>query len=337
MCSHSANILLILTIWCGTCFTSSSVSSKPLFIEDTIAHKTKYKDALTEILEMIDGKKPYSFKRAVFITENAYCNNALDYEAFNKEIGMISSKLRLMINKRGLDKYRTAGNWAVFTFMTDSIPENEFKPYRYDFDDFMGENNWKNMFVSKLISSRKGNCHSLPYFYKIICNEMKTDAFLAVAPNHLYIKHIDEHGNWANLELTSGGFFNDQSIIKEMNIPIESIKSEIYLTPLNEKEEIAICLFDLASGYKNLFGDDEVSLNIINSGLNIYPKSPNLLMLKANWYISKIKEEYFKIDRNNEKISMLEKEKNTCVNQLDRLGIRNVTTERYEDWVNSSK
>jgi hypothetical protein len=168
--------------------------------------KSIYNQAYSEQLKMLDGKVPIDFKYAVFLTENAYYKGQLNYKIFCDEITNTGFQLNNLIAQRGLENYKTATNWAVFTFMTDSLPINNFKPCTYDFDDFMGEKDWTKMFVTKLIKTKSGNCHSLPYYYKILCEEIGGKAFLALAPNHVYIKHIDENGQWVNVELTNGGF-----------------------------------------------------------------------------------------------------------------------------------
>lgn len=40
--------------------------------------KDNYERAFLELKEMMEGKTPASFKRAVFITENAFSNDTLD-------------------------------------------------------------------------------------------------------------------------------------------------------------------------------------------------------------------------------------------------------------------
>ena len=73
-----------------------------------------------------------------------------------------------MIDNRNLRQYKTAGNWAVFTYMSDSIPENDFKPYQYDFENFMSNSNIESSLVSRLLKRKRGNCRSLPFLYKIL-------------------------------------------------------------------------------------------------------------------------------------------------------------------------
>lgn len=46
----------------------------------------QYFEAFSELQAMLNDEAPLSFKRAVFVTENAFFNNQLDYEVFNKSI-----------------------------------------------------------------------------------------------------------------------------------------------------------------------------------------------------------------------------------------------------------
>ncbi len=69
---------------------------------------------------------------------------------------------------------------AIFRLMTDSIPfyfnDSEgfiHLPFHYNFDDYAGNKDWSNTFVTKLLTSHKGNCHSLPILYKLIAEEMR--------------------------------------------------------------------------------------------------------------------------------------------------------------------
>lgn len=243
-----------------------------------------YKEAFAEQLQMLKGQKPMNYKRAVFLTENAYYKGQLNYQTFCNNISSTGQQLKALIKQRGLEKFKTAGNFAVFIYMTDSSAINNFKPCTYDFDDFMGDKDWTKMFVTKLMKTKSGNCHSMPTYYKILCEEIGAKASLALAPNHLYIKHIDEKGQWTNLELTNGGFPRDQWIIKEMAITVEAIKSGAYMTALTEKQSIAMCMFDLANGYRFLHGYDDFVLKVTNTALQYFSKCIPLLMTKANYY-----------------------------------------------------
>lgn len=292
-----------------------------------------YEAAFSEIQMMLKGEQKFSFKRAVFVTENAFNAGKLDYAVYTAEISQVGGKLKQFIRERNLTSYKTAGNFAAFTFMTDSVKENGFQPYRYDFDDFMGDIDWQSMFVTKLMRTKKGNCHSLPYFYKIICDEIGAEAFLAMAPNHVYIKHKDEAGQWVNVELTSGGFPRDQWMIQQMAISVESIKSNAYMTPLSEIETLAMCLFDLAENYEKQFGYDEFLLKVVEEGLKYYPNSIQLTMQKSNYY-GMMAKQLFEANLPLEAKRMYGAQ-TSIIERMNTLGHKQMPPELYEQWVKS--
>lgn len=287
--------------------------------------------AFSEQLQMLQGQKPVDFKRAVFLTENSFYCGKLNYQVYCSDISNIGLKLKNMIKQKGIERFRTAGNWATFVFMTDSSSVNNFKPYRYDFDDFMGDKDWSKMFVTKLMKTHGGNCHSLPYLYKILCEEIGANACLALAPNHVYIKHKDENNQWTNVEMTSGGFPRDQWIIKEMAITVESLKKEAYMAPLTPKEEIAMTMFDLAGSYQFKFGYDAFTLEVINTALKYFPNGIPLLQFKANCLQNLIKETRENSTTHISNAKLLK----TTLASIDSLGYKDTPPEIYREWVKS--
>ncbi|MDI9320628.1 MAG: hypothetical protein QM530_09170 [Phycisphaerales bacterium] len=138
------------------------------------------------------------------MTENAYYKGPLNDPSFCNDTTSTGQQLKTLIKQRGLKKYKTSSNWAVYTYMADSLSSNNYKPCTDDFNDFMGDKVWTKMFVTKLMKTKSGNCHSLPTYDRLLCEEIGGNASLALAPNHLYIKHLDEKGQWTNVELTIG-------------------------------------------------------------------------------------------------------------------------------------
>ena len=298
-------------------------------------HRKLYEQAFDEQHRMLKGELPIDFKRAVYITENAYHNGTLNYDSFKSEITQTGNQLKNLIRQRKLTGYKTAGNWAVFTYMTDSLPINNYTPCTYDFDDFMGEKDWTKMFTTKLMRTKSGNCHSLPYYYKVLCEEIGATAHLTLAPNHIYIKHIDEKGQWTNVELTNGGFPRDQWIIKQMAISVEAIKNEIYMKPLTQKESIALTMFDLASSYDFQFGIDSFYLSVVDTALIYFPKCVPLLMSKANYYAKTGMKEQKKNNPNQTILKEMYDNQELVYQQINNLGHKEMPIELYEQWVQS--
>lgn len=298
-------------------------------------HKQLYENAFNEMSQMLEGKKPISFKRAVFIMENAYLGNTWTYEKFNQQITAITSKLQQLIKERQFEKFKTAGNWAAFTYMTDSIQQNNFKPYTYDFDNFLPDKDPTVGFVTKVLTTNKGNCMSLPFLYKILTEETGASAWLALAPIHCYIKHKDEKGKWVNLEMTSGSFSRDEWIMQEAGVTVEQIKTGIYMNALSQKQSIALIMKDLASNYQFQFGIGSFDLKVSETALKYYPTSVNLLMSKFEHY----RQILLQARRQNNKI--LEEQTNKTLYLIDMrliaLAYKEPSKGDYENWVKENK
>jgi len=97
-----------------------------------------YKASADEIILMLQGKQKLDFKRAVFLLENAYYGGKLNYETFRKQIDDIKTKLYQIKKRAPIPNENMKNNWAVFSYMVDSIKENNFKPYQYDLKKFYG-------------------------------------------------------------------------------------------------------------------------------------------------------------------------------------------------------
>ncbi|HVW99082.1 MAG TPA: hypothetical protein VHA52_01365 [Candidatus Babeliaceae bacterium] len=297
--------------------------------------KQAYTTAFSEQLRMLEGKQTTSFKRAVFLTENAYYGNTLNYNSFCSQIRSIAVTLQQMIRGRNLSAYKTAPNWAAFSFMTDTIPANNFKPFTYDFDDFTGSKDWSKMFVTKLLKTHSGNCHSLPYLYKIICEEIGGTAYLAFAPNHCYIKHIGENGQWTNVELTNPSFPSDQDIVKQDYVTVEEIRQNIYMAPLTQKQSIASAMRDLAEGYKAKIGYDNFYMTIVNTALKYYPKCIPLIQDKANCLLTMIKAEQKKSHPDTAILFADIRAHKQTMKTINALGYKDMPLELYKEWVKS--
>ncbi len=294
-----------------------------------------YKDAYYKILNMLEEKDSLCFKLAVFYTENAFYKDSLDYTKFQKHLDSVVKKLNYLIDSKNISSYKTAKQYAIWSYMCEPSILNDSITMQYDFNDFMGYNDWSTQFVTKLIKTKKGNCHSLPFYFKILSEEIGCESFLVSAPSHLYIKHLSEAGEWVNIELTNGGFSSDAWIISSMAITAEGIRNGIYMRPLSLKESVAFCLYDLAMGYKEKYGFDKNALEMCEKSLEYYPKNVMAIMFKAD----AIKEEINAIKRqpntnNLDRIWLKERilSHEVLVRQIELLGHREMTEKEYEQW-----
>lgn len=209
-----------------------------------------YRHAFLEIKNMLEEKTQYDFKRAVFVVDNAFMKGSLDWNWYLTEI---TSKIPIFenaIQKAGFGKYPTSKNWAIHMYMTDtSVTGNGLQPYQYDYDNYTNDSTGV---VYNLLKNKRGNCRSLPYLYKIWCDEFNAKAYLALAPMHVFIKQQDETGVWWNIELTSFyKYMTSEDYIEQSNIQKTALESGLYLKQLDNKENLAILLDDLLRYYLN--------------------------------------------------------------------------------------
>ncbi|MDR2684001.1 MAG: hypothetical protein LBB53_01305 [Prevotellaceae bacterium] len=293
-----------------------------------------YKTSFDEMIAMIKDEKPVDFKRAVFLVENAHYDNTFDYSKFCAEIDFHVEKIKQLIKAQPADvqKFKTIKNWAIFVYMTTELPENDYKPFLYDFDHFLQTENAANGFVTKLLKTKKGNCQSLPYLYKILANEIGAEAYLAFAPMHCYIKHKDEEGKWRNIELTNGSIARDVWIIQSSGVTAEQIASGLYMRACSKKEHIAQCVADLMMSYDKRFMLDLLTLPMIDTALSYFPKNFLLLIQKINSYDIFLRFEKKSKNPDNELINSYTAKLNETNKQLDDLGYVDGDLEKYKQW-----
>lgn len=290
---------------------------------------------------MIENENNYCFKKAVLSVENAYLGGRLDTLKINRQIKFLNNFCKSLIKERFLayverDKEKV-NKWAsVFEVMHDTIPLNindtiyKYEPFSYDFDDVFGHKKRESLFVSKLLETRKGNCHSLPYLYKILAEELGTDANLALAPNHIYIKHRNIKNGWYNTELTSGIFPMDSWIMASGFVHIDAITNGVYMKALNNKESIALVLIDLADNYNAKFpnNDGTFVLKCCETAIKAYPNFATALILRAETHYTQIEKIQDKVKHDLE-FKNLEEE----YAHIHQIGYRNMPEDMYINWL----
>ncbi|MDR1112696.1 MAG: hypothetical protein LBL18_02905 [Bacteroidales bacterium] len=296
-----------------------------------------YEEACRSMDSMLSGKAPLDFKKAILLTENAYWEKTLDMEDFDRYLQLYAAICRGIISSGNIiykesDAEKAVAQCAVFLFMTDSTPvtvENNVvsvPPFEYNFDDFAGQKEWSSTFVSTLLQTGKGNCHSLPYLYKLLMNELGHDAFLSLAPSHLYIKAYNKQVGWYNIELTCGDFPTDAWIMSSGYIHIDALRNGLYMDTLSLKQSIVLCLTDLARGYYAKFGleDGRLILKCCENALEYFPHYINALLLKAE-ILLKLEQQVAGNAKNDSQTVLLR----DLYSYIHRLGYRQMPVEMY--------
>ncbi|MCZ8023620.1 MAG: hypothetical protein O9294_17785 [Cytophagales bacterium] len=278
-----------------------------------------FRQAFKEISAMLEGKQPLDFEKAVFITENAYRDNSLNYEDFKSALNVHSAIIEQFIKandkydwrqfvrgnmgiapdmeKEAKERYRKAlANWAIFSYLTDTLTvkleDQEFShlPYTYSNDDPFGTADWKNSQTMNLLETQKGNCYSLVTLFKIFSERFKSEANIVTAPQHIYIEHRDPKGSRFNVEVATRSFPDMGSIQTLTYTTREALLNDISMRKLDLKQSVGLNLVYLAKGYeyKNKVKDDEFILACANTALQHDPKNLNALLLKAQVYEQRV-------------------------------------------------
>jgi hypothetical protein len=155
-------------------------------------HSIAVNDSLTEINyllafqhieKMLSNENTFSFENAIYLIENAYCNNTLSKASFINTIDFHANRIiqfsnankfrlnrvdSIYLNKPGIntiskeEKEKTFNkvllNWAIYTYLTDTTywKQNDGSylpqyPITYNTADPFGSENWENTMVSNLI------------------------------------------------------------------------------------------------------------------------------------------------------------------------------------------
>ncbi len=321
-----------------------------LFALVSIGTKAEIRDSIylqtySKIESMLSGKDSINFKQTVFSTENAYFDNQLDKTAFDVAVKFNTSICRGIIASGNIeypekDKEKATAQCAVFVYMTDSIPVNTnsgvvmHTPFTYNFDDFAGQKDWSNMFASTLMQTQKGNCHSLPYLYKMIMDELGQPVYLSLAPNHIYIKAHNKRVGWYNIELTCGDFPTDAWLMASGYIHTDALRNGIYMDTLSTKQSVSLCLVDLAQGYQAKFGiqDGSFILKCCETALTHFPKYINAMLLKAETLTALYKQSH----KDSEQGKKLFAKMNEIYTHIHELGYRKMPQGMYLNWLKSS-
>ena len=309
-----------------------------------------YYSAYDELLNMTTGKTPIDIGKAVFLVENAYNDNKGSYNEFNTALNQIVQLCNDYIDHKGYDKNSNlTKNMVLFRFLSDTIvwKGTAHFPISYDFDDYMGHKDWRKMFVTKLLKTGSGQCHSMPLLYKTLAQRMGAEAYISFSPKHTYIQ-FKERNKFYSIELTNGMIIIEDLIFESGFIKTETIRSGIYMDTLSNQQTVAYMMQDLAQGYGMKFGSDGFVLKALNKSMEYFPNSIHGMKLKSNYYTGlfqnymyTIKNKY-KDNPNPQQLKVKYPiaydaylQMTAMYDLIDNTGYEPITPAQYENWLNS--
>jgi len=305
----------------------------------------RYQSAFNTIVNLADANERGDFKKAVYTVENTYWGNSIDQNKFNDIITRMATICNAWVKANKVpysfeDSANFSANLSIFKILKDTIKLSvdgsafTLLPFEYDFDDYAGKDDWSKMFVTKLLNTHSGNCHSLPFLYNILADELNAKCWLALAPGHIYIRNYSKKDGWYNTELTTGDFPVDAWLTASGYISLQALQSGLYCDTLSNQESIALCLLDLAKCYerqtKNYY--DGFIIQCCEKVLAYHPLNAVAMLLKAE--TTKQIYERQKLEKNKlADSSYVSMEKQYLL--LYNLGYREMPNEMYREWLAS--
>jgi hypothetical protein len=245
---------------------------------DVLMQKQAFYEANLELEAMLNGDASTDYERAVFVMENAYRANTIDYTVYEEVLDFHTQNIRLLAEANrdsvleGLpdvmfeteeqkqERYdMLLNNWAIHHYMTDTtiIRDGEFEyvhmPYNYSYSDPMGVLEWKHTQVMNLLDNKAGNCYAMVNLYMIFAKRLGTDARIGVAPGHVFVMHDGMDGREYFVELSNGSFPGTGTIMTLSYSPLEAVKEGISMRELTEEQAVGMCLVYLGKAYEQSF------------------------------------------------------------------------------------
>ncbi|MFT3995758.1 MAG: hypothetical protein QM660_15720, partial [Dysgonomonas sp.] len=204
--------------------------------------------AFDEINRMLNGENTLNLGRAVFLVENAYHNNKYDYTDYKDGIKSSVDFCNQKIQEEKLNKDdNLVKNMMLFRFMSDTLKLKDKStqktqthyPVKYNYEDYNSQISYDSHFVTTLMQTNTGQCHSMPLYYLVLAEEMNAEAYWSFSPRHSFVKIQDKKGNWHNLELTAKAILSDTHYMNNSYIKAEALQNKIYLEPMDKTNIIA--------------------------------------------------------------------------------------------------
>lgn len=260
---------------------------------ETEVQQKKYDDALQTLKDMLSGKKQLSIAGAYYTIENAYGKPYMGKEEFLKQLKESAEFIKAWLQQNNYSHDDAeARHYGIQKFMSEELSITQavkddnhanfqttiHKPFHYDYEDFSGEKDFRNFFVTKLSATGTGQCNSMPAMYLCLAEALNTEAYLSFAPQHSFIKYKDAEGVLHNYEPTSNWHITDRWYQDNMFISAEAKRSGIFLDTANSRQLIANCMVDLAHSYMVKFDawDEKFIADCITSSKVAYPRDNNI-------------------------------------------------------------
>lgn len=316
--------------------------------EFEVRNKRQYEAGYQALAEMLTGQRAENLPLAVFIVENSYSAGSLNFTTFKTDLENLAKMCRGLAGANGSQAARFM---ALHQLMTDTVRVgyagkvvSKHQPYRYDFNDFWGRDDYTKMFVTKLLQTNSGQCHSLPLLYKMLADQLGIRSSISMAPNHSYIQVVGPDSELYSYETTNGHFTTDAFYMTTGYVKTAALKARAYLDTLTLYQTIAYQVSDLALGYAHYYGNDDFTEKCAALAMKYYPQSIQARIILHNSALARFARAYQAAGSPSKEQSMqlpalqpLWTEVQRWQQALDAVGYEEIPQALYARWLKSAE
>ncbi len=251
-----------------------------------------------------EGKDPIEVVRAVLqapedsvdlatakLTFDKLIDPAIDVGAGVAQINRMAEAIRAMAGLSASSRQKLS---AVRDYIYVAGPWNNHRPYQYDLDDPFGEK-ITNKLLPNYISSRRGNCVTMPFLFIILADRMGLPATASTAPNHIFVKATDETtGKTFNLEATSGAHVTrDVWYRQKMPMTDAAIANGVYMKALTRRETLAVMASTVLEHYRAT-NQHERAIGVANAMVAAYPSYADAMVHRGSVFADLLEENFYR-------------------------------------------
>lgn len=266
------------------------------FIGFSFAQETGKKQAQLDpselLYELVAGKQAHLSIGEAKLHVDLVIDPSSDVAAVREAVNRLAGETFALAGTGADDNSKMV---AMRTILYEPGPWNDHRPFAYDHDDPQGQNvNHKTM--AYYISSRKGNCVTMPMLILMIGELLDLDMTFTTAPQHLFV-HFDPKeqsgdSDLQRIEGTSGGYPQTLSWMRKQfpSITDQALENDIYFARLDETQSKAL-VGETLMQYLFEKEDHREQAQVAELILSFYPNNDNAILHRAGAYDRVIRKE----------------------------------------------
>ncbi|MDP1615219.1 MAG: transglutaminase family protein [Methylococcales bacterium] len=256
----------------------------------TVFDSSNFREAQTLKAILEQPEEAIDFAKAN-LTIDKIVDPSIDIEANIKKIDAIVKTIQSLLPAGATSRDKML---AIRKYLYEPGAWNNNQPYQYDFDDPKGTK-IINKLLPTYLTTKKGNCISMPLLFIVLGQRLGIDVTASTAPLHVLVKYTDsDTGQSYNLETTSGANpSRDVWYQQTMHINDQALANRIYLQKLSKQETVAVMATVLAEDYREK-QEYEKAMMVSDVVLKFYKNAVGSMLMKGSLFYYLLAKNYLR-------------------------------------------